>query len=209
MSDNLYEDLGVGKDATPEEIKQAYKKLAKENHPDAGGDASKFQEVAHAYSVLKDPDKRSSYDTHGKEQDDADQSYHILAGIFESILSKSEDFPPDFDILDEMKNILDSIVQKIRVDRQKFDKDIRRYKKLLKRFKRKKPGSNFFVLALEKKIRESTNRRNAATKARDDTKRARKMLNDYEWEGPPPEDVEEWQGKQEENFNTFVKWMTR
>lgn len=205
MSKNLYEDLGVGKDASPEEIKQAYKKLAKENHPDTGGNTEKFQEVSHAYSVLKDPGKRSDYDSHGEERDQSDQSYHILTGIFETLLSKSEDLPPDFNILEEMKNILDQMIRKIRNDRKQINNHVKRYKKLLKRFKRKKAGSNFFVLALEKKIREGTNRVNSATKARTDAKKARNLLNDYEWEGPSTEEMEEWLQNNMENIPQFFK----
>ena len=61
-----YEALGVKPDASPEEIKKAYRKLAKRYHPDStGGDKSKedrFKEVSTAYDILGDPDKRAKYD---------------------------------------------------------------------------------------------------------------------------------------------------
>lgn len=59
---NHYEILGVTKTASLDEIKQAYKKLAKEHHPDRGGDTNKFAEINAAYDVLKDPAKRQEYD---------------------------------------------------------------------------------------------------------------------------------------------------
>ena len=61
----LYEDLGVAKDAGPDEIKKAYRKLAREHHPDKGGDAEKFKKVQEAYEVLSDPEKRQNFDQFG------------------------------------------------------------------------------------------------------------------------------------------------
>lgn len=59
---NYYETLGVDKSATPEQIKQAYRRLASKFHPDKGGDTAKFQEIEEAYRVLSDPDQRGAYD---------------------------------------------------------------------------------------------------------------------------------------------------
>ena len=66
---NYYDVLGVDKDATPEQIKSAYRKLAMKYHPDRNqGDekaAEKFKEVNEAHEVLSDPTKRKNYDTYG------------------------------------------------------------------------------------------------------------------------------------------------
>ena len=59
---NPYQTLGVGKKATPEEIKKAYRRLALLHHPDKGGSDEKFKDIAEAYALLSDPKKRRAYD---------------------------------------------------------------------------------------------------------------------------------------------------
>src|SRR6185436_680001 len=64
----LYDTLGVPKNASADEIKKAYRKLAREHHPDAsGGDEARFKEIQGAYDVLSDPEKRQQYDAFGSE----------------------------------------------------------------------------------------------------------------------------------------------
>lgn len=76
MAKDYYEILGVQKTATADELKSAYRKLAKKYHPDVYASASdaerkeaeeKFKEINHAYEVLSDDQKRAAYDTYGDE----------------------------------------------------------------------------------------------------------------------------------------------
>jgi molecular chaperone DnaJ len=69
MAKSLYDTLGVSKTASADEIKKAYRKLARQYHPDANpGDTvaeERFKEVQQAYDVLSDPEKRKAYDRFG------------------------------------------------------------------------------------------------------------------------------------------------
>jgi len=63
---DYYEILGVAKEASADEIKKAFRKMAVKHHPDKeGGDETKFKEASEAYEVLKDPSKRQRYDQFG------------------------------------------------------------------------------------------------------------------------------------------------
>lgn len=59
---DYYKILGVAKNATENDIKKAYRKLAMKHHPDRGGDVDAFQEIEEAHRVLSDPQKRAEYD---------------------------------------------------------------------------------------------------------------------------------------------------
>jgi DnaJ-class molecular chaperone len=61
----MYDVLGLSKDASHDDIKKAYRKLAREHHPDKGGDPEKFKKVQEAYEILSDPEKRQNFDQFG------------------------------------------------------------------------------------------------------------------------------------------------
>ena len=71
MPRDYYEILGVGREAADDEIKKAFRVLARELHPDINrhdpAAEEKFKEVAEAYEVLSDPDRRATYDRYGHD----------------------------------------------------------------------------------------------------------------------------------------------
>jgi len=68
---DYYDILGVGRDATDEDIKKAYRKLARKYHPDVSKEKdaeARFKDMAEAYATLKDPEKRAAYDQLGTQR---------------------------------------------------------------------------------------------------------------------------------------------
>jgi DnaJ-class molecular chaperone len=61
----MYDVLGLNKDASHDEVKKAYRNLARKHHPDKGGDPEQFKKVQEAYDVLSDPERRRNFDQFG------------------------------------------------------------------------------------------------------------------------------------------------
>ncbi|MCD8316091.1 MAG: DnaJ domain-containing protein [Eggerthellaceae bacterium] len=104
---DYYESLGVSRTASPEEIKKAFRKLARTHHPDAGGDEDKFKEINEAYEVLSDPKKRELYDTYGTaKESEIPQSWGTGGGAVnvEDIFGGSGGFGGNWaDILEDLR----------------------------------------------------------------------------------------------------------
>ncbi|OGZ18866.1 MAG: hypothetical protein A2175_02435 [Candidatus Nealsonbacteria bacterium RBG_13_42_11] len=83
MSKDYYQILGVPREASSDDIKKAYYKLAHKHHPDKGGDEGKFKEINEAYKILSDKEKRSQYDRFGS--------------VFEGGAAGGPGFEPGFD----------------------------------------------------------------------------------------------------------------
>ncbi|XP_062233203.1 chaperone protein dnaJ 16-like [Phragmites australis] len=95
-----YEVLGVGRSATDQEIKSAFRRMALKYHPDKNGDdpvaSDRFQEVTFSYNILSDPDKRRQYDTAGFEAIESDSqeleldlsSLNTVNTMFAALFSK-------------------------------------------------------------------------------------------------------------------------
>ena len=84
--ENLYDVLGVSKEASETDIKKAYRKLAIKHHPDKGGDEETFKKISEAYGILSDKDKKRQYDMFGTydsvPMDNMPNFNDIFEGIF-------------------------------------------------------------------------------------------------------------------------------
>lgn len=86
---DYYNILGVSKNASDDEIKRAFRKLAQEHHPDKGGDSGKFKELNEAYSILSDPHKRAAYDRFGADFANGRGGFQRGAAGFEDLFTSA------------------------------------------------------------------------------------------------------------------------
>jgi DnaJ-class molecular chaperone len=132
----LYDDLGIKKDATPDQIKEAYRALAMKHHPDKGGDSEEFKRISNAYSILSDAEKRTRYDN-GEIPDDISKSnsrdaklVNIILTIFNSIVDSRFDYAHD-DIFDMIRETIQHNRDEINLEKQKSRNKIKDYNNIL------------------------------------------------------------------------------
>lgn len=154
--DDYYKILGINKDASKEEIKAAYKKQAKKNHPDMpNGSHTKQIVLNEAYSILIDMDKRKNYDEFGnKKVNIIDIAKETLKNIIENIISEYSDYCIETkDIQKEIKLRCINIMSDIKKDTIAVENKIKKIDKLINNFNKKntEDKSNWLFNALEEK----------------------------------------------------------
>lgn len=138
---DLYADLGVARDATPEEIKAAYRRLAMQHHPDRGGDDEEFKKVQNAYDVLSDLGKRAEYDATGKipgrKIDEEEMLRREAIKIFSEAINSVGDKPYRVDIVEVMVMVVNDKQNEFTRVIVKTKKQIETLEKCRPRMKRK------------------------------------------------------------------------
>jgi DnaJ-class molecular chaperone len=153
----LYEDLEVDKGATPETIKKAFRKKAKQTHPDNGGKSDEFRTIAKAYNILSDEEKRKRYDN-GENPDNINQSntheqrvLNIVFSIFNNIVDQNIDLV-HHNLFELMRQSIRANQQNFKSEKDRNQNNIERYNNILKRIK-KKDKSTLFIQLLDDKIK--------------------------------------------------------
>lgn len=146
---NYYEILGVSREATPKEIKKAYKNLANKYHPDkATGDPEKFDQINKAYNALKDSTARTIYD-HGVSDDHlAAEVSKVLNDVFMSVI---EGGMTQGDIIATCRHLVKEQLPPVATGLQEYEDRLESLQSLKGRVKNKK-GSQIFEKILTDKI---------------------------------------------------------
>jgi curved DNA-binding protein CbpA len=125
-----YEELGVARDATPEQIQAAHRKAAKRHHPDQGGDAEKFDRIQQAFAILRDPDKRRIFDETGSYDQQAQISFeqrsHVAARLaLMSVVMGAQDLAK-IDVVAGALAYLKAQIDGLEIQRQQFERNLGR-----------------------------------------------------------------------------------
>lgn len=156
---SLYDILGVAKDASDEDLKRAFRDAAKETHPDAGGSAKEFEAVKSAHLVLSDKKRRAHYDETGEVEEPARTSVDqvaiaIIAGLLNNVLGEDPDPMLAPNLVEIMVIFIKKQLDGAEANLVALQRAKKRAEKMLKRFKRKKPGENLMERILASKVIE-------------------------------------------------------
>lgn len=191
---DLYEELGIGRDASPEAIKAAHRREVQKHHPDRGGDKAKFQAVQLAYDTLKDGDRRRRYDETGEtaRAEKADPVTAQLAMLFDSLIDQMLQDGMPIETADMRKIAAEALEQKlneIKSEKAKMERSLRKAKDLARRFKRKRraKGPDVIGTTLARKSRDLASSVGRIGEAIEVWERAKVLLAsyDYSWDKPP------------------------
>lgn len=179
-SKDPYKILGIKKDASKKDIKNAYRKLASEKHPDKGGNSDEFAEINDAYSILSDPIRKLNYDKYGDDIDDDSMNEMIFNLAFQIYMRASEDDPDD--IMEEINSIFDNRI--IPTIKRKINENIDHQKKIESRLKKIKnaPKNDFITRMLNQLLDQTISEKKSMELELESNQKAKDLLNAYEFE---------------------------
>lgn len=182
MTDH-YETLGVPKDASPEDIKRAYRKQSSQHHPDKkqGGSHEAMAKVNAAYAVLSDPARRLGYDQTGRDPAEGptldDIAEHALQTLIQQILEDN----PKGDLVKHLEQHITKSIEQLQAQVKKHERAIARLTKQLDRVVRKSAGrTSLFNAVLEKQIKQARDFIEEADRLMEVSQRSLEILRDHE-----------------------------
>ena len=177
-----YETLGIARNATSQEVKRAYQKLASQHHPDRGGNAQKAAEINDAYACLSDPERRADFDRggHGGAQTPEERAFSIFLGAVTSNIGQPS-------ALGAARTMISRGITKSASDISICAREIRTLEKTT--FKRKSGGPCLLQDIVDQALVQKKTQMATLESFRDDQKRALAMLDDYEESGGEAADL--------------------
>jgi len=198
VPEDYYDTLGVGKGATEEEIKKAYKSKAQQAHPDKGGDVEEFKRLQEANNVLSDKERRARHDN-GEDASKRiptleERATSHLATLFTLQLGKADDH---VDLIASARQEAETGIFKIQQEIKKGEDTVKVLIHLQDRVSYKGDGNDIFHALTDKKITDATTQ---IAKMREELtvlEAIKPLLDDYECQ------VEEREGRRNVNHNYF------
>lgn len=192
---NLYEVLGVPRDASQEEIKKVYREKAKKLHPDKGGSIQAMSQLALAYECLGDPERRKHYDDTGIS-DGADQTEQAARNIILSAFDQATANDSNIDYVGFARDHVESRLNHYESQLSDLKSIIKRLERSRARVKTRarvkgkgkkshQPRQNLFHMMVDKKLQIAKEHVDKCAAMVAEHKAAMDMLKDYEFEREP------------------------
>lgn len=146
MTISYYDILNIPDDATCQEIKDAYRTLSKQHHPDNNGDREEFESITRAYKVLSNPKERATYDEYGVDSDEIAKRINSAIGCFKEAVRRDSN-----NILENIKKLQKESIKELNNQIDDVNKTILIKNELLNRIILK-PEKDFIGDYLRKEI---------------------------------------------------------
>lgn len=188
MTTNLYDKLKINRKASKEEIKKAYKKMAKKYHPDRGEkNEEKIKEINRAYMILYNEITRSQYDETGETE--SPQQSDLISSLCQLFLITIEQYGVDVEIIKRMR---DKILEKISESNEAIKNSKRAIEKIKQAEERLKATTEsplFLALkdTLEKRVIDSERIISIKKREIEKYEEMKEKLNDIEYDYEQPE----------------------
>lgn len=157
---SLYDDLGVAKDASFEEIRSAYRKRARACHPDLGGDRAEFERIQHAHDVLADAERRARYDETGDTAGGPDNHFSELSAVivmaFDQVLAQAGAKFREYDLIVHTRNVLRAQKKGLQASISNAMADIAKLEELVARMSFEGSGPDILSGTFRQRIRNQT-----------------------------------------------------
>lgn len=209
MTDH-YQTLGVARDATPAEIKKAYRKLASKHHSDrVGGDHDTMANITVAYRILSDPDKRTHYDKTGGEKSLTDveaQAAQMIAAAFNAYLESGSD---DEDPVARIRESINTSVKTTEAKIIQLRASIRRIERKAKQVVRKRQGEDLYAAVVRDRIRKLEADIANCNQYLEMAAKGIELMADYEFTGPEQSTEERKRAKIQRIFDAQYESILR
>ena len=186
--------LGVDRHADGDAIKSAYRRRAKDTHPDHGGDRAEFEAVARANVILSDPAKRAKFDATGEIDDDiadvADvAAFNLISQVISQAIAQEGD-PCKVDLMAALKAHFIKAGGEIGQKIAALNRAKTRAQKMQGRFKRRKgEGENVLGRMMTWQLRSLDDAIRGLSQVQTNHERALAILSEYDFERDPPEQM--------------------
>lgn len=181
---NHYETLGVARDATPTQLKKAFRMAAHKAHPDKGGDVEAFQAIQKAYAVLSDPERRAQYDATGSDDvfPHMEAALQLIAQNLPGIIVSGANDP-----IQALRTSVDGKEQEVNIALLNVRTWLKNARRMRDKMILKNPNSENPLLGiLDSQIANNVNQETALNNLIEALKCARTILENYDWNDPQP-----------------------
>lgn len=187
---NLYDVLGVSRDASNASIRKAYRRMSKKAHPDAGGSAAAFALVKLAHDILIDADRRAKYDATGDTTERAPdnsmaESISMIQVALDEALATCQGSPTECDLVALMDRVLSKRAADVEQKTKPARDVLKRLSKISGRFTAKTGKPNLVESALSGMISGVQGKIDEGEKMLAKIKAARAILTDHAYRHDP------------------------